>query len=67
MTLKKFRAKTHKGISKRIKLSAGGKIQVNRPNRQHRMIGKSRARVLKGKKSTVINPLHKKLLALIHK
>ena len=66
MTLKKFRPKTHKGIAKRIKLSGTGKMQVNRKNRQHRMIGKSRSRVLKGKKSTVLNTLHSKLLRAIH-
>jgi ribosomal protein L35 len=70
MTLKKMRAKTNKSIKKRLKITKGGdleegKMLTNRNNRQHRMIGKSRVRVLKGKKSTVLSSVHQKLKKLI--
>jgi ribosomal protein L35 len=70
MSLKKFRAKTHKTTKKRIKVTNGGdlskgKLLINRPNRQHRMIGKSRSRVLKGKKSTVLSAGHTKFRTVI--
>ncbi len=53
MTLSKFRSKSHKATKKRIKVSANGKILLNRTNKQHRMIGKSRSRTIKGKKLTI--------------
>lgn len=65
-----MRAKTHKATQKRIKVTKNGDIQegkllVNRPNRQHRMIHKSRSRVLKGRKTTVLTKIHNKLRAMI--
>jgi ribosomal protein L35 len=70
MTLKKFRAKTHKSSKKRIKVTNGGdlkigKLMINRANRQHRMIGKSRSRVLSGKKYKVLASCYNKLRAII--
>jgi large subunit ribosomal protein L35 len=38
---KKVKAKTHKGVSKRIKVTASGKVMMNRPGRRHLAISKS--------------------------
>jgi ribosomal protein L35 len=70
MTLKKMKAKTHKASKKRIKVTMGGdvllgKLMINRSNRQHRMIGKSRSRVLRGKKYKELAPGFNKLRAII--
>lgn len=63
--IKKFKAKTHKSSVKRIKITAGGdlskgKLIVRRKNRKHRMIGKQRERVLKGRTDTVLKSSHLK-------
>ncbi|MGL4759745.1 MAG: hypothetical protein ACRCXZ_10530 [Patescibacteria group bacterium] len=60
MAVKKMRAKTRKGVVKRIKISNGGdkskgKLIVNRINDNHRLIKKSRNRKLKAKKNSVLN------------
>ena len=60
MALKKFRPKPRKGAVKRIKVSNGGdtskgKLVVGRINKAHRNINKSRTRLLKAKKSTVLS------------
>jgi ribosomal protein L35 len=70
MAIKKMRAKSHKSTVKRIKITNGsdpktGKLLINRNNKQHRMIGKSRVRVLKGKKSTVLNEVHSKFRSVL--
>jgi ribosomal protein L35 len=59
MAIKKMRAKSRKGVVKRIKISNGGdmktgKLIVNRINDNHRLIKKSRTRKLKAKKNTVL-------------
>jgi ribosomal protein L35 len=59
MAIKKMRAKTRKGIKKRIRISNGGdkkigKLICNRINDNHRLIKKSRSRKLKAKKNTVL-------------
>lgn len=70
MTLKKFKAKTHKSSKKRIKVTNGGdlakgKLMIAKSFRQHRMIGKSRSRVLKGRKYTELHKCYDKLKAII--
>jgi ribosomal protein L35 len=70
MSLKKFRAKTHKSSVKRIKVSKGGnpengKLQVSRSNRSHRLIGKQRERMLKGKTVTKLSTAHDKFRKVI--
>lgn len=70
MAVKKFRAKTHKTTQKRIKVSNGGdlskgKLLVSRPNLQHRLIGKSRSRKLKGKTATVLSKTYAKFRSVI--
>jgi large subunit ribosomal protein L35 len=37
--------KTHKGIAKRIKVSATGKVRYKRPGKSHLMSGKSGTRI----------------------
>jgi ribosomal protein L35 len=66
MALKKFRAKSRKGIVKRVKVTNGGdlftgKLVVNRINDNHRLIKKSRTRKLKSKRNTVLNKAMNKL------
>lgn len=65
-----MRAKTHKGASKRIKISNGGdlesgKLITNRINKGHRNIKKQRERLLKSKRSTTLNKIHSKLKAVL--
>jgi len=55
--VKKPKPKTHKSIFKRVKISANGKVLLNRPGRRHLAISKTAKRrrhlrnkmVLKGK------------------
>jgi ribosomal protein L35 len=66
MAVKKMRAKSRKGIVKRIKISNGGdlftgKLMVNRINDNHRLIKKSRTRKLKAKKYSVLSKAMNKL------
>jgi ribosomal protein L35 len=60
MAIKKMRAKSRKGVVKRIRISNGGdmktgKLIVNRINDNHRLIKKSRTRKLKAKKNTTLS------------
>ena len=63
--MKKFKPKTHKGTTKRVKLTKGGSVEGNlvigRIGDNHRNIGKSRSRLLKAKRSTTLGGYHKKL------
>lgn len=70
MSVKKMRAKTHKGTVKRVKITNGGKVSkgkllINRINKAHRNIKKQRERLLKAKRSTTLNKIHNKLKALL--
>jgi ribosomal protein L35 len=70
MAIKKMRAKTRKGIVKRVRLSNGGdkkigKLIVNRINDNHRLIKKSRTRKLKAKKNTVLPKSFNKFKSVI--
>lgn len=47
--------KTHKGLKKRIKITANGKVKHKRPNASHLMSGKSGSRVRRLKKHGVLN------------
>ncbi|MCC7293210.1 MAG: 50S ribosomal protein L35 [Phycisphaerales bacterium] len=47
--------KTHKGLKKRIKITANGKVKHKRPNASHLMSGKSGSRVRHLKKHGVLN------------
>ncbi len=47
--------KTHKGLKKRIKITANGKVKHKRPNASHLMSGKSGSRVRRLKKDGVLN------------
>ncbi len=58
-----MRAKTHKGTKKRIKITNGGdlkkgKMLSNRPNDNHRNIGKQRERLLRSRRSTKLSQTH---------
>jgi ribosomal protein L35 len=63
--VKKFRPKTHKGTTKRVKISNGGKAEgkliIGRIGDNHRNIGKSRSRLLKARRTTTLGGYHKKL------
>jgi ribosomal protein L35 len=67
--LKKFKPKTHKGLAKRVRFTAGsatkGKLIINRIGNNHRNIGKSRERLLKAHKTTVLSNTYKKLRKLL--
>jgi ribosomal protein L35 len=68
--IKKFKAKTHKGTVKRIKITNGsdpntGILMINRINDNHRNIGKSRTRLLKAKRKTKLHKGYKKLRSII--
>lgn len=68
--VKKFRAKTHKGTVKRVKLTNGGdkktgSLMINRIGDNHRNIGKSRSRLLKAKRSTKLGGYLNKLKRVI--
>jgi len=70
MALKKFRPKPRKGAVKRIKVSNGGdlskgKLMINRINKAHRNINKSRTRLLKAKRPTVLSKTLRKLKKII--
>lgn len=47
--------KTHKGLKKRIKITANGKVKHKRPNASHLMSGKNGSRVRHLKKHGVLN------------
>ncbi len=70
MSIKKMRAKSHKGASKRIKVTNGGdmdsgKLITNRINKGHRNIKKQRERSLKAKRSTTLSAIHNKLKSIL--
>jgi ribosomal protein L35 len=69
--LKKFKPKTHKGLAKRVRFTGGspltGKLVINRIGDNHRNIGKSRERLLKSHKKTVLSNTYKKLRKLLGK
>jgi ribosomal protein L35 len=70
MSVKKMRAKTHKGTVKRIKITNGGNLEtgkmvIGRINDNHRNIGKSRERLLRGRRSTTLGKTFKKLKAVM--
>lgn len=61
----KIKPKSFGSASKRIKVTNGGdtkdgKLKVEVINRSHRMIKKSRSKVLSGKKNTTLNAVHDK-------
>lgn len=41
---KKVKNKTHKGIAKRVKITATGKVMANKPGRRHLALSKSAKR-----------------------
>jgi hypothetical protein len=46
MAMKKFRSKSHGGLTKRVRKTLSGKLISKRTNVAHRMIKKPRERVL---------------------
>jgi ribosomal protein L35 len=70
MTLKKFRAKTHKGAKKRIRISNGGDkskglLMVNRINHNHLQNKKARKVNLRFKRDTALGKTAKRLKKLL--
>ena len=68
--IKKFKAKSHKGTVKRIKITNGGNpytgsLMIGRIGDNHRNIGKSRSRLLKAKRSTKLKKMYKKLRSVL--
>lgn len=66
MAVKKMRPKRHKGTVKRVKVTKGGdtnkgKLLINRINKGHRLIKKSRTRKLKAKTATTLGKTADKL------
>lgn len=43
--MKRRKPKTHKGIAKRVKITATGKVKMGRPGRRHLAISKSPKRL----------------------
>jgi ribosomal protein L35 len=61
----KVKPKSFGSASKRIKVTKGGskqegKLQVKVINRTHRMIKKSRSKVLEGKRNSTLSSVHDK-------
>ena len=58
--------KTHKGIKKRVKVTATGKIKFHKHNKGHLLSGKSgnRRRRLRGT-TTITGPFAKKMIILL--
>lgn len=65
MALKKMRAKSHGGLTKRIQKTGSNKLVIKRINASHRMIKKSRERVLKSRRKTTLSKAHDKFLKAI--
>lgn len=68
--IKKFKAKSHKGTVKRIKITKGkdpftGVLMIDRINNNHRNIGKKRERLLKGRRSTKLKKMYNKLRSVL--
>jgi len=60
--------KTHKGLKKRMKVSAKGKLRHKRPCSSHLMSGKSGSRVRSMRKQRFFghdNPIAKRMLVLL--
>lgn len=51
---KRVKMKTHKGLKKRIKVTATGKVKYKRPNTSHLMSGKSGTAVRRLRKRRVL-------------
>jgi len=51
----KNKVKTHKGLSKRVKLTASGKVRRHRAGKGHLLSGKSATRKQQLGKATLIN------------
>ncbi len=64
MALKKMRAKSHGGLTKRIQKTGGKKPKLlsKRVNVAHRMIKKSRERVLRARRKTTLSNAHDKFI-----
>ena len=54
--------KTHKGLKKRIKISAKGKVKRSRPGKSHLMSGKSGRRKEHMRKKTGDSPAFNKIM-----
>jgi ribosomal protein L35 len=70
MAVKKMRSKTHKSVSKRLKVTKGGdlingKIILNKAGDNHYNTRKSRSRTIKAKRDVVADKIHNKLKAVI--
>jgi len=71
MTIKKMRAKRHKGTVKRVRVTNGGdlskgKVKIGRRNAAHRLIKKSGEKKLRARKTTVVaNSVARKLKKMI--
>jgi large subunit ribosomal protein L35 len=58
--------KTHKGIAKRVKVSAKGKVRYKRPGKSHLMSGKSGNRIRRLRKPGVMGGAEgKKMRSLV--
>ena len=51
---KKVKNKTHKGIAKRVKITARGKVLVSKPGRRHLAISKTAKRRRQLRRKTVL-------------
>lgn len=51
---KRIKPKTHKGIAKRVKITARGKVKMGRPGRRHLAISKSPKRLRQLRRKIVI-------------
>jgi len=65
MAVKKFKRKSHGGLTKRVRKTPSDKLISKRTNVAHRMIKKPRERVLRAKRKTVLSSAHKKFLSVI--
>lgn len=65
MAIKKMRAKSHGGLTKRVQKTGGNKLLAKRTNVAHRMIKKSRERVLRARRKTTLSKAHDKFLKAI--
>lgn len=54
--------KTHKGASKRFKITGTGKIKRNRANKSHIMTGKPAKRTRKLRTSTIVDKTNEKAI-----
>lgn len=60
-----MRAKSHGGLTKRVRKTGAGKLVVKRINAAHRMIKKPRERVLRARRKTTLSKAHDKFLKAI--